>query len=70
MSDFSTVNERETMVNVNQNLNTASLLDSLHRRIEYEVEGHPWASEEGCAPPMRRAHGEVSMGYLHEQVGP
>ena len=20
------------------------------RYIEYEVEGHPWASEEGCAP--------------------
>lgn len=23
------------------------------RHIEYEVEGHPWASEEGCAPPVR-----------------
>lgn len=69
MSDFSMTNERETMVKVNQNLNTALLLDPRHQRIEYEVEGHPWASEEGCAPPMRRTHHDAAAGsLLREQV--
>jgi hypothetical protein len=69
MNDFSQQNavakEREAMTNVHQNLNAAPVLDPTHQQIEYEVEGHPWASEEGCAPPMRRAHHQTSARLFH-----
>lgn len=35
------------------------------RVIEYEVEGHPWASEEGCAPRRLTHHEAAEESSAH-----